>query len=130
MTRWIVAGVVVVVLVGLIVMDELAFEAAGPELAQTPDAVDPAADPANPDPPGAAVEGGETERREAEPACATVIATLKTELGAEKSDEVGNALYTDKGLTPAQVAEACTALEGKPAAEVVARMLELSGVTR
>jgi hypothetical protein len=127
MTRWIVAGVVVAVLIGLIVMDEMAFEAAGPELAQTPDEENPTPDPAAP---VEVVEGGQPERREAEPACATVIAALEAELGAEKRDEVGNALYEQKGLTPAQVAEACTSLEGKPSAEVVARMLELSGVTR
>lgn len=130
MTRWIVAGVVVAVLIGLIVMDEMAFEATGPELAQTPDAANPEVPPPPPEPIDPVAEAAEAARREAEPACTAVVAVLEAELGPDKRNDVGDALYRDKGLTPEQVAALCTSLQGKPAEEVVAKMLEASGISR
>jgi hypothetical protein len=141
MMRWMVAGLLLVVLVGLIMMDEMkpAEPTVAPPDVFTPAgevAVVPAAVPASDDPYD--LTGGENTLEHAEhvardaakSACDPVVAVLAAELSEEKRDAIGDAMYIEKKMTPEAVAELCRSMVGQPPEVVVTRFLEVSGVTR
>lgn len=132
MNRWIVAGVLLAVLVGLILMDEFGSEPvivapAGPtdvaavEGAVTePSVVDQEAKNA--------AEEVERVRRQADEACQGLVPGIEGLIGVERMDVIGSALYEKAGLTPEQVAALCRSLEGQPPEVVVAKLTEAAGL--
>lgn len=129
MTRWIVAGLLLLVLVGLIVMDEVGFTPAQPVVraGAEPTGQEPAVGAVAAEVVDAEADAKDVVREPATEACAAVTAVLEAELGAEKLVVVGDALFEGKKMTADEVANLCRSLEGKPADVVVARVLEVSG---
>ncbi len=133
MLRWIVTGLLVVVFVGLIVFDETRTES---PLAPPPEVLTPEAAPLGNEAVTSvggegAVDHAEHEARDqAKADCDPVAAVIEAELGLEKREAIGDAMYVDKGMKPEEVAALCRAVAGQPDEVIVTRFLEASGLTR
>jgi hypothetical protein len=130
MARWIVAGILLVVLVGLIVGDELGLFGSTPTVATSPgpDAVTTGQENEGAEPEVVPEETDLQAREDVLDTCKPVIAVLEQAGGVEYWMAVGDVLYEQKGYTPERVREICKELEGASADEVVARMQAESGL--
>lgn len=150
MARWIVAGILLVVLVGAVVMDELGWD---PFSGQSPqptaeeladvasgDVTGEDAVPAGPDvegveggpgpdgdpiPPDEYVDTDQVYKSQVDDACAPVVARLRDELGEEGDDLIGSALW-EGGLKPQQIRAFCKEVADLPTAEVAQRAKALA----
>ena len=136
MTRWIVAGVLIAVLVVVIVSDELSYTPGSPEIAAAPEAPnDPAfGEPDGvPDPrfvePQAEPDDGSTVRLAVHDDCAQAVARLESVQGKPYADKVGDALWSKQGATPDTIKGICKDLNAIAEDDAfVAATAEASGV--
>lgn len=129
MTRWIIAGVLLAVLIVLVVTDELGYAPMeggtipGGEVPVLTEGVLPPVAP-----PLVGDDTDELKRIEVNKTCQPIL-DLLVELGGEDyRDAVGNVLYGDKGMQPEDVEAICRDLVGKSKDQVVARVAELTGL--
>lgn len=128
MTRWIIAGVLLAVLIVLVVTDEMGYAPMEPGPDGEVAALNAGEDLVDPPPPGGE-DTDEMRRIQVNEICRPTLDTLVAAGGEQFRDDVGNVLYGDQGMKPEQVADLCKSFEGKSQDEIVAKITELTGLT-